>query len=158
MKKKKLEKKEMPFLDHLEELRWRILKALASIIILTCAAFPMTTWLLKILTYPNTHLPNPAKLVFLKPTAMMMIRMEVSIAVGFIGSLPIIVFQLWRFVAPGLLSKERNYIFPVILITLFCFILGALFAYYIIIPVMLPFLFSMGTDFIEATININDYM
>jgi len=156
--KKKEDKKEMPFLDHLEELRWRIIKSFSSLILLTIGSFPLTTWILTLLTYPNAHLAHPAKLVYLKPTAMMMIRMELSISMGLIGSLPVILYQLWRFVAPGLLPKEKYYIFPVIFITIVCFSIGALFAYFVIIPVMLPFLFSMGTQFIEANINISDYM
>jgi sec-independent protein translocase protein TatC len=158
MKKKKTDKREMPFLDHLEELRWRIIKCLTALIVFTCAAFPATTGLLKILTYPNAHLPHPAKLVFLKPTAMIMIRMEIAIAAGFVASLPVLFFQIWRFVAPGLLKKEKKAVLPVLLLTVLCFAVGALFAYLVIIPVMLPFLFSMGTQFIEAFINISDYM
>lgn len=150
--------REMPFLDHLEELRWRIIKCLSSVIITTCAAFPLTTWLLNILTYPNARLAHPAKLIYLKPAAMMMIRMEISIAAGLIASLPVVIYQIWKFVSPGLLAKEKNYVFPVILITLFCFAIGGAFAYFAIIPVMLPFLFSMGTQYIEANINISDYM
>jgi sec-independent protein translocase protein TatC len=156
MKRKRNDKKEMPFLEHLEELRWRIIKCLTSIILLSIAAFPLTTLFLTILTASNARLPHPAKLVFLKPTAMIMIRME--IAAGLIGSLPVVVYQVWRFVAPGLLTKEKRTVFPLILITFFCFALGALFAYWVIIPVMLPFLFSMGTRFIEPVININDYL
>jgi sec-independent protein translocase protein TatC len=158
MKKKKRDRREMPFLDHLEELRWRIIKCLAALIVFTCAAFPATTKLLSILTYPNAHLANPAKLIFLKPTAMIMIRMEISIAAGFIASLPVLFFQLWRFIAPGLLLKEKRAVLPILSLTVLCFAVGALFAYFVIIPVMLPFLFSMGTAFIEATINISDYM
>jgi len=158
MKRKRNNKKEMPFLEHLEELRWRIIKCLTSIILLSIAAFPLTTMFLTILTASNARLPHPAKLVFLKPTAMIMIRMEISIAAGLIGSLPVVVYQVWRFVAPGLLTKEKRTVFPLILITFFCFAIGALFAYWVIIPVMLPFLFSMGTRFIEPVININDYL
>jgi sec-independent protein translocase protein TatC len=161
MKKKSLEnkRKEMPFLEHLEELRRRILICLAALIVLSCAAFPLTNIALKILTYPNMHLIKPAKLIFLKPTGMLMVRMEIAIAMGIIGSLPLIIYQLWRFIAPGLLPKEKKYGFPVIFFTFFCFILGAFFAYLAMIPIMLYFLFNtMGTESIEAMININDYM
>jgi sec-independent protein translocase protein TatC len=155
---KKADKKEMPFLDHLEELRWRILKCLAALIILTAASFPLTTWMLTVLTHPNAHLPHPAKLIFLKPAAMMMVRMELSIGMGLIGSLPVILYQIWAFVAPGLLPRERRPILPVLLITIVCFAFGSCFAYLVLIPVMLRFLFSIGTQFIEAAININDYI
>jgi sec-independent protein translocase protein TatC len=151
-------KKEMPFLEHLEELRQRILKSLAALIIFSCASFAATTRLLDFLTYPNSHLSKPAKLIFLKPTAMLMLRMEIALAAGLIASLPVIIYQLWQFISPGLLPGERKYVIPVILLTCFCFLLGGSFAYFVMIPVVLPFLFSLGTTAIEANINISDYM
>jgi sec-independent protein translocase protein TatC len=151
-------KKEMPFLEHLEELRQRILKSLAALIIFSCASFASTNWILNFLTYPNSHLAKPAKLIFLKPTAMLMLRMDIALAMGLIASLPVIIYQLWQFIAPGLLPAERKYVIPVILLTCFCFLLGGSFAYFVMIPVVLPFLFSLGTEAIEAAINISDYM
>ena len=156
--KKKHNTKEMPFLDHLEEFRWRILKGLGSVLLVTVVTFPFTGILLDFLTLPNDRLSEPAKLIFLKPTGMLMVRMEVALAVGIIVSLPIIFYQFWQFVAPGLLPKEKKYFFPALLFTTFCFLCGTAFAYFILIPTVLPFLFAMGTETIEATINITEYM
>ena len=102
-------KREMPFLEHLEELRQRILKSLTALILFSCAAFAATDWILDLLTYPNTHLDKPAKLIFLKPTAMLMLRMEIALAAGLIASLPVIIYQLWQFIAPGLLPGEPDH-------------------------------------------------
>jgi len=148
----------MPFLEHLEELRQRILKSLAALIVFSCASFAATDLILNFLTYPNSHLAKPAKLIFLKPTAMLMLRMEIALAAGLIASLPVIIYQLWQFISPGLLPTERKYMTPVILMTCFCFLVGGSFAYFVMIPVVLPFLFSLGTAAIEANINISDYM
>ena len=158
MKRKKSNQKDMPFLDHLEELRWRILKGLASIIVFTFATFPFTGYLLNFLTYPNNRLSKPAKLIFLKPAGMLAVRMEISLAMGIIISLPVLFYQAWQFIVPGLLPKERKYFPPALLFTTFCFLIGAAFAYTVMIPNILPFLFSMGTETIEATINITEYM
>jgi sec-independent protein translocase protein TatC len=151
-------KKEMPFLDHLEELRWRILKCLGSVFVFTIIAFPFTGFLLDFLTLPNSHLKEPAKLIFLKPTGMLMVRVEIAIAVGIIASLPVLFYQSWMFVSPGLFPKERRFALPVILLTTFCFLIGAAFAYLILVPTVLPFLFKMGTESIDANINITEYM
>ncbi|MFH1941552.1 MAG: twin-arginine translocase subunit TatC [bacterium] len=148
----------MPFLDHLEEFRWRILKVLGSVFLITLVAFPFTGRLLDFLTLPNDRLATPAKLIFLKPTGMLMVRMEVALVIGIIISLPIIFYQAWQFISPGLLPKEQKYVIPSLLLTTFCFLLGATFAYTILIPTVLPFLFSMGTETIEANINITEYM
>ena len=152
--KNQTNQKEMPFLDHLEELRWRILKSLGSVFVFTIATFPFTGFLLNFLTLPNDRLKEPAKLIFLKPTGMLMVRMEIAIAVGIIVSLPVIFYQFWQFVAPGLLPKEKKYVIPSLFFTTFCFLSGTAFAYTILIPTVLPFLFSMGTETIDATINI----
>lgn len=154
----KFDPKEMPFLDHLEELRWRIMKALGAVVLFTCIAFPFTGVLLDLLTLPNDHLASPAKLIFLKPTGMLVVRLEVALIVGVIVSLPVIFYQLWMFIAPGLLENERKYVVPFVLYTTGCFLVGTGFAYFILIPTVLPFLFSMGTETIEATINITEYM
>ena len=157
-KEKESDFKEMPFLDHLEELRWRILKCLGSVFLFTIVAFPFTGVLLNLLTLPNDHLQKPAKLIFLKPAGMLMVRMEVALAVGIIVSLPVLFYQFWQFVGPGLLPKEKKYFLPAIFFTTICFLLGTAFAYFILIPVVLPFLFSMGTETIEPNINITEYM
>ncbi|MCK5145921.1 twin-arginine translocase subunit TatC [bacterium] len=151
-------KNEMPFLEHLEELRWRILKSLGSVVLFMVVTFPFTGAILKILTMPNDHLADPANLLFLKPTGMLTVRIEIAIAVGIVISLPVIFYQFWQFVSPGLHSSERNFVFPSIFLTTFCFLLGSAFSYFIIIPTVLPFLFGMGTETISAEININYYM
>lgn len=148
----------MPFLDHLEELRWRILKSLGSVFVFTAVAFPFTGKLLDILTFPNDRLTQPAELIFLKPTGMLVVRIQVALAVGVIASLPVLFYQFWMFVAPGLMPREKKHFLPALFFTTGCFLAGSAFAYVILIPTVLPFLFSMGTETIEATININDYM
>jgi len=157
-KKRKYDSKEMPFLDHLEELRWRIIKCLAAVVVMMIIAFPFSGKILYLLTLPNDQLANPPKLIFLKPTGMLMVRLGIAIAAGLVLSLPIIVYQIWQFVAPGLLEKERRYIWPVILITVACFLSGVAFAYFIMLPFILPFLYSLGTETIQPTININEYI
>jgi len=148
----------MPFLEHLEELRWRIIKSIASVVIAMMAAFPFTGKLLNLLTLPNAHLKEPAELIFLKPTGMLMVRIEIAITVGVIVSLPIIFYQIWQFVMPGLYPSERKYLLPGLLFTTLCFLGGASFCYFVLIPNVLPFLFNLGTASISPKINITEYM
>ncbi len=150
--------KEMSFWEHLEELRWCIIKSVISVFAFTVVSFPFSNFMLDFLTLPNDRLPEPAQLIFLKPTGMLVVRMEIALAIGIIASLPVILYQFWKFISPGLLEKERKYVFPSIFLTTVCFLLGSVFAYVILIPTVLPFLFSMGTKSIAPTININDYM
>lgn len=157
-KSKKQNAKEMPFLDHLEELRIRLFWILGSIGISFIIILPLTKYILPFLTYPNERLKEPAELIFLKPTGMLMVRIEIALVAGLILSMPLIIYHLWKFISPGLFPNERKYIFPIIFFTSGCFILGGLFAYFIMLSVVLPFLFGMGTEAIAPTININDYI
>jgi len=157
-KKRPDDTREMPFLDHLEELRWRILKSLTAVFVCMIAALVFSEKLLYLLTLPNNRLAEPSKLIFLKPTGMLLVRMEIALVAGLIIASPIIFTQFWRFVAPGLLQKERHFVKYAIFYSVICFAGGCLFAYGIMIPSILPFLYQMGTDTIQATININDYI
>ncbi|MDM7925301.1 MAG: twin-arginine translocase subunit TatC [bacterium] len=157
MKRGKNQNLEMPFLEHLEELRWRILKSLAAVVVAAGTAFPLSGRILDILTLPNDRLPDPARLIFLKPAGMLMLRMEIAVVAGLTAALPVVLYQLWQFIAPGLLPRERRLFPPLLFSTIFCFALGAAFAYGVMIPAILPFLYGMGTDSIEAVINVNEY-
>lgn len=157
MKRGKNQNREMPFLEHLEELRWRILKSLAAVVVAAGTAFPLSGRILDILTLPNDRLPDPARLIFLKPAGMLMLRMEIAVVAGLTAALPVVLYQLWQFIAPGLLPRERRLFPPLLFSTIFCFALGAGFAYGVMIPAILPFLYGMGTDSIEAVINVNEY-
>lgn len=157
-KDKKASEREMPFLDHLEELRWRLLKSIIAVVIFSFVSLPLSGRILDLLTLPNQHLNPPPKLIFLKPTGMLMVRLNVAIAAGIVLSLPVVFYQFWKFISPGLLEKERRYVFPIVVMSTACFLLGVAFAYFVMIPFILPFLYGLGTETIEPTINISNYI
>lgn len=157
-KEKKTEKTEMTFLEHLEELRWRLIKSILAVAVGMFVAFPFSSQLVEILTWPNNHLANPPKLIFLKPAGMLMVRFGVAIAAGIILAFPVVFYQIWRFVSPGLLPKEKKLVLPVLAFSTLSFVSGVLFAYFIMIPFILPFLYGLTTQNIEPTINISEYI
>ncbi len=154
----KSSKKEMSFLGHLEELRWCLIKSAAAIVIGMLIAFPFSGYFIDVLTLPSDRLANAPKMVFLKPAGMLMVRMGVSIAAGIIVAFPIVFYQIWRFVSPALIATEKKVIWPVIIFSTFCFLLGISFAYFVMLPFILPFLYALGTETIEPTINITEYI
>lgn len=156
--KKANDLKEMPFLDHLEELRWRILKSLGAVVCFTIIAFPFSEKLLNILTKPNDDLKAPAEIIFLKPAGALIVRMEAAFVAGLIVSSAVVFYQMWQFIMPGLKPNERKYFFPGLFFTLLCFTIGLCFSYFILIPTVLPMLYGMGTETITAKINLNDYI
>jgi sec-independent protein translocase protein TatC len=151
-------KKEMPFLDHLEELRWRILKALIAVFIITIICFTFSDSLLEILLFPGQHIDPPIKLQVLKVQTKFMVKLEIALIAGIIFSLPVIFYQIWMFVAPGLLKNEIK-ILPVITFSVaLCFLVGVIFAYFVIIPYALYFFIQLGPVEIESNIALDFYI
>jgi sec-independent protein translocase protein TatC len=140
----------MSFLDHLAELRDRIIRMITSVMIMMVIAFVFSNDIIKFLLYPPIILPGiepPIKLmkpVITQVQGLMMVKIQVGLMAGIILSLPVILIQLWRFISPGLKKREKRYAIPVIFAATFCFIVGAVFAYLIVIPITLNFLLTMG--------------
>ena len=162
-KKKTRNEKEMPFLDHLEELRWCIIKSVVAIVVCAIAIYFVSDKLLDILIQPyNTaakglqkELP---KLIFLNPTGGFMIRIKLAAFAGLLAALPIVFYQLWQFVMPGLLEHERRYVPYIVFFSTLCFLIGAAFCYFVVLRFGLKFLLSFETDYMVATISVNEYL
>ena len=147
----------MTFIDHLEELRWRIIKSLIGILLGSAIIFFFIDEIFQILLYPTTLLDSPPTLQVLKVHGMFMIKWGIAFIGGLILGIPVITFQLWKFISPGLLKNERKYAFPIVLFSFISFITGVLFAYFIIIPFSLNFFSSMGYVDVENNFSINYY-
>lgn len=147
--------KRMPFVDHLEELRTRLFYCIGSIFAFGIIAYIFSQQLLDVVTAPK---PDDIKLISLAPQQMFIVHIKVSFYAGVILSIPVLIYQFWQFVAPGLFPKERKMLFPVIFFTLFCFVVGGMFAYFIVIPNGLMFLASFETEEIAASWSIDKYM
>lgn len=160
------EAEEMSFLDHLEELRWRIVKAALGILVgaILCWIFIdqiITGVLLRPILEVNAALgPDdpPIHLQNLKPFGQVFLYMEVAFVGGLILSVPNILYQIWAFIAPGLMPKERRYVRWIVFYTSLCFLSGIAFAYFIMLPSALRFFAAFGTAAIENNIAINEYM
>jgi sec-independent protein translocase protein TatC len=155
LKKKTRDEKRMSFLDHLEELRWRILKSLAVIILFSIVAYFFSEHLLSFLTRP---VPADVQLIFTTPTGAFLVSIKVAIIFGILASLPVIFYQIWAFVSPGLLEKEIRLAVMVVASATLCFLLGFAFAYFIILPFGLRFLFSFQTSYLEPMPDISSYV
>ncbi len=149
---------EMPFLDHLEELRWRLIKTLAGILCGSILSFLIVDEIIALLIHPVNAVSNPLNLQVLQIQGMFMIKWGLSFICGSILSLPLITYQIWEFVSPGLHLKEKKIAFPLILFTFISFITGILFAYFILIPISLNFFTSMGYIGIQNNFSITYYL
>lgn len=147
----------MPFLDHLEELRWRIIKSLVSVVIFTIISFFFSDYILQWLLLPSFEVNAQISLQVLKVQAVFIIKLEIALLVGVISSIPVILYQIWAFLAPGLHSHERKYIWPIIFFAMISFGTGASFAYYIIIPYALEFFLGLAPENVTNNIAIDFY-
>ena len=151
------EQKSMPFLDHLEELRWRLLKSLISILLGAIITFYFIDTIIEFLIRPSRNLSTPMELQVLKVQGMFMIKWGIALIGGFITAIPVLTYQLWKFIAPGLYLNERQYVAPLIFFTYLSFLVGLSFAYIVIIPFSLEFFTSIGMDMIDNNFSINYY-
>ena len=147
----------MPFLDHLEELRRRLLKSLISILVGAIITFYFIDTIIEFLIKPSRNLSTPMELQVLKVQGMFMIKWGIALIGGFVTSIPVLTYQLWKFIAPGLYLNERKYVAPLIFFTYLSFLIGLAFAYTIIIPFSLEFFTSIGMEMIENNFSINYY-
>jgi sec-independent protein translocase protein TatC len=147
----------MHFLDHLEELRWRLLKSLISVLIGSIVTFYFIDLIIEFLIKPTQSLTNPMDLQVLKVQGMFMIKWGIALIGGFVLAIPVLTYQLWKFISPGLYLNERKYVGPLIFFTYLSFLVGLFFSYTVIIPFSLEFFTSVGVDQIENNFSINYY-
>ena len=152
-------RKNMHFLDHLEELRWRIVKALIGVVVAAIFCALIAHWLVEdVLLAPVLNVSPALAIINLKPYGKVLVYMQVVLLGGFILSVPIILYQFWKFIEPGLFPHERRYIFWIVAFSSLCFFLGVAFSYFIMLPITLQFFAGFGTTAIENTIAISEYM
>ena len=148
---------EMGFLEHLEELRWRIVRSLLAIIIGSAVSFGYIDEILNILLYPTSKTNNPINIQVLSVQGMFLIKWFISFISGFIIALPILIYQFWQFVAPGLKVNEKKFAIPFVFFAFTSFILGVLFGYFVLIPFSLEFFSGIGAPHVENNFSIQLY-
>jgi sec-independent protein translocase protein TatC len=151
------EEKEMTFLEHLEELRWRIIWSLIGLVIGTIICLVFIDFLVDVVLLrparnSGAHLQN------LKPFGQLFLYFQVAMIGGVILSLPNIFYQLWKFIAPALKKSERKYISAIVIFTSFCFLCGIVFAYFVMLPLTLKFAAQFGSSTIANQFAIDEYM
>ncbi len=148
----------MPLLDHLEELRTRIIRSLVGLIIGMAISLVFSKRILDFLLIPTTRIDAPLHLQVLKVQGMFMVTLEIAFFGGIILSLPYILYQAWLFIAPGLLEHERRYFPRLIFSATTLFLLGVAFSYFIVLPFALNFFIGLAPPEIKPNIAIDFYI
>lgn len=143
----------LPFTEHLEELRYRLIVSLIGVGVGFAASYAFSQQILAFL-----QRPMPTHLVFIAPTEAFFVNLKVALYAGIFLSTPLILFQAWQFVAPGLYEHERRYSLPFLIVSTLLFLVGALFAYVVILPLALHFLIAQGGELWQPNITLSNYL
>lgn len=159
----------MTLIGHLTELRDRLVVSIIALVVGTAIAWPLYGRVFRILEGPfcdfmrtNRQLAfnpqNPCKLVFSSVTEPFVIKLKLVVYVGFLLALPVILYELWRFITPGLTSRERRYAAPFVFASVGLFALGAWFGM-VTLPKALQFLLGFaGSQGVTAVLSIGKYL
>jgi sec-independent protein translocase protein TatC len=146
--------------SHLIELRRRLIVSVAALVMTTALAFIFHPLIFDLLMGPAQGFESlqDQKLIFTQATEMIGITMKVSLMGGLVLAAPIILYQVVMFVAPGLTSKEKRYLFALLPGAMISFGAGATFGYYVLLPPALRFLLTFGSDIATPMIRVGNYI
>ena len=150
---------EMPFLDHLEELRWRIIWSLAAVVIGVGIGFAvmLKVPVIALLERPITPFLHGRKLVYTHPGDPFSIVMNASIGVGIFLALPVVLYQVWAFISPALYRHEKRVVIPVLAFATFLFVSGVCLAFFVVLPLAVEWLMGFQTEALEPMITASEY-
>ncbi len=124
----------MSFLDHLEELRRRLIISIAAVAVGFLAAFAFIDKIFAFIMAPLTRVIPGGKFIYTEPTEAFMLYIKGAALVGLFVALPVVMWQAWKFIAPGLYANEKKFAIPFVFFSTFFFLAGAAFAHYMVFP------------------------
>jgi sec-independent protein translocase protein TatC len=151
---------EAPFVSHLIELRDRLIRALIAVVVgcIALAIWPGPAVLYDWLAHPLVaHLPQGTKLIATNVISPILVPLKILLMGGFMLALPVVLYQVWAFVAPGLYSHEKKLVLPLVITSTVLFFIGVGFCYFIVIPGMSQFIQAFAPSAITAAPDIEQY-
>jgi len=148
---------QQPIMEHLGELRGRIFKAAAAVVVGSIVAFIFREWIFDLLVDPYERVTSQSTLAFFRPTEAFSLFMRISLFGGLVLASPIVIYQIWAFVAPALTKREKRLAFPIVAILVVLFLSGIAFGYWSL-QRGLGFLIDFGGDSLEPVIGGNFYL
>lgn len=153
------EDEKVPFTAHLEELRNRLIRCFIAIAVGFVIAYLFKERLFEILTRPLIQvMDQKGTLIFTGVPEAFFTYLKVSLLVGILLAVPVITYEFWMFVAPGLYRKERRLMLPIVLISSVFFVGGALFGYFIVFPYGFKFLLGFATETLRPLPSMKEYL
>lgn len=147
------------FIAHLIELRTRLLHAVVAVLIVFICLFPWASDLYSLLARPLlARLPKGGQMIATDVTTPFFVPLKVALMTAFLVALPYILYQLWRFVAPGLYEHEKKLVWPLIVASTILFFGGMSFAYFVVFPVVFGFITASAPQGVAVMTDIDKYL
>ncbi len=150
---------EMTLVEHLIELRDRLLRVVLTVVVFLLLLFPFANDLYTLLAKPLLrHLPQGGSMIATEVASPFLTPFKLCLVLAIFVSMPVALYQLWAFVAPGLYKHERKLVFPLMVTSTFLFYLGMAFAYYVVFPLMFAFFNATVPDGVAIMTDISKYL
>ena len=150
---------EQTFISHLVELRTRLLKAIAGVLVILVCLLPFADRLYAFIAQPLLpRLPQGSHMVAIEVASPFMTPVKLAVVVALFLAMPIVLYQLWRFVAPGLYRHEKKLAVPLLVSSVVMFYLGCASAYYVVLPKVFAFLLSVTPTGVAMMTDIGHYL
>jgi len=149
----------MSLTEHLIELRKRLTRSLIALGIGFGVCYYYKDFVFDIITRPLTRvLPQSSYLIYTGLTEAFFTYMKVAFFAALIITSPYIFYQIWKFISPGLLPREKKYVVPFVISSTFLFMSGILFGYFIVLPTAFEFFVSFNNEYLRAMLSFKDYL
>jgi sec-independent protein translocase protein TatC len=150
---------EQPFISHLVELRNRLLKVVLCVLLVFLAAAPFANEIYHFLSGPLLkHLPENSTMIAIDVASPFFAPFKLTLVASIFVSIPVILYQFWAFIAPGLYSHEKRMIFPLLVGSTFLFFAGIVFAYFVVFPLVFGFLTAAAPQGVTVMTDISKYL
>jgi sec-independent protein translocase protein TatC len=147
------------FIAHLIELRKRLLNSVVAVLLVFVCLFPWSSNLYTLLAQPLlSKLPKGGQMIATDVTTPFFVPLKVAMMAAFLIALPYILYQIWRFVAPGLYAHEKRLVLPLIFASTLLFFCGMAFAYFVVFPVVFGFITSSAPQGVAVMTDIDKYL
>ena len=148
-----------PLISHLIELRGRLLRILAVILLVFLALFPFANELYSLLAKPLLqHLPQGASMIATEVASPFLAPFKFTMVLAFFVAIPMVLYQVWAFIAPGLYKDERRLVLPLLLSSTLLFYAGMAFAYFVVFPLIFAFLVNVAPVGVTVMTDISKYL
>lgn len=148
-----------PFISHLVELRDRLLRIVLAVAVVFVALVPFANTLFSILSGPlMAHMPSNSSMIAIEVASPFLIPFKLTLYLAVFISIPVILYQAWSFIAPGLYRHERRLVMPLLVSSTILFYAGAAFAYFVVFPLVFQFFTSAAPDGVSVMTDISRYL